>query len=153
MPARRRVASTAEFEQNLRRLDDATAGQAMGRALMAGGLIIVNAGKENIQAQGLVLTSTLMRSVDQELTEVSRDRAVDEIGTNLPYAAIHEFGGTIVPVNAQFLRFEIDGVVIFTKSVEIPARPYLRPAFDENIDAAMAEVVATLRILLREALA
>lgn len=48
------------------------------------------------------------------------DRMV-EIGSNLPYAAVHQFGATIKPRAAKVLMFR--GHV--AKSVTIPARPYL----------------------------
>ena len=46
------------------------------------------------------------------------------------YALIHELGGKIVPVKAKMLSFEIGGKRVFAKEVNIPARPYLRPAAD-----------------------
>lgn len=55
-----------------------------------------------------------------------------QIGTNLEYSAIHEFGGTIRPKNAQFLHFFVGGTEVFTKEVEIPARPYMRPAWQNK---------------------
>ena len=48
------------------------------------------------------------------------DRMV-EIGSNLPYAAVHQFGATIKPRAAKVRMFR--GHV--AKSVTIPARPYL----------------------------
>lgn len=38
------------------------------------------------------------------------------------YVNIHEYGGTIVPVKAKYLKFKIDGQWIMTKSVYIPPR-------------------------------
>ncbi len=46
------------------------------------------------------------------------------------YALIHELGGRIVPKNAKALSFVIGGERVFAKSVNIPPRPYLRPAAD-----------------------
>lgn len=46
------------------------------------------------------------------------------------YALIQELGGVVVPLVAKALAFEIDGQLVFAKSVTIPARPYLRPAAD-----------------------
>jgi phage virion morphogenesis protein len=48
------------------------------------------------------------------------DRTV-EIGSNLPYAAVHQFGATIKPRAAKVLMFRGHAA----KSVTIPARPYL----------------------------
>jgi phage virion morphogenesis protein len=47
------------------------------------------------------------------------------VGSNKVYAAIHQFGGKIVPKNAKALVFKIGDRVIRRKSVTIPARPYL----------------------------
>ena len=48
-----------------------------------------------------------------------------EVGSNNVYAAIHQFGGTIVPKNAEHLIFEMAGGLVHATSVTIPARPYL----------------------------
>ncbi len=62
-----------------------------------------------------------------------------EVGSNLVYAAIHEFGGIIRPRNVSGrLVFEIDGELVFAREVTIPARPYLRPAFDQNQDEMLS---------------
>ncbi|UJB63616.1 phage virion morphogenesis protein [Acidovorax sp. YS12] len=55
------------------------------------------------------------------------DRTV-EIGSNLPYAAVHQFGATIKPRAAKVLMFR--GHV--AKSVTIPARPYLGLSDDDR---------------------
>lgn len=49
------------------------------------------------------------------------------VGTNLIYAAIHQFGGTIRAKTAKGLRFRPAGGngFVSVKSVRIPARPYL----------------------------
>lgn len=44
-----------------------------------------------------------------------------QVGSNLVYAAVHQFGATIRPTNVKMLHF--GGHV--AKSVTIPARPYL----------------------------
>lgn len=62
------------------------------------------------------------------------------------YARIQEFGGTIRPRKAKLLHFFIDGKEIFAKKVTLPARPYLKPAIDDNkpeIIKAMADVAET----------
>ncbi len=46
------------------------------------------------------------------------------------YALIHELGGKIVPKKAPALRFQVGGQWVTTQEVNIPARPYLRPAAD-----------------------
>lgn len=64
----------------------------------------------------LVDRGTLRRSISGRATDT---QAI--AGTNLIYAAIHQFGGTIKPRNGKALKF---GKNIRT-SVTIPARPYL----------------------------
>lgn len=47
------------------------------------------------------------------------------IGSGLVYAAIHQFGGTIVPKKAKTLAFTLKGKTVFATRVAMPARPYL----------------------------
>lgn len=56
------------------------------------------------------------------------------VGTDLIYAPIHEFGGTIRPRTKKFLAFKVKGKWVFAKSVVIPkykGRGYFAPAFEE----------------------
>jgi phage gpG-like protein len=41
------------------------------------------------------------------------------------YAAIHQFGGTILPKKAKRLVFTLKGKTVFATRVTMPARPYL----------------------------
>lgn len=59
------------------------------------------------------------------------------VGTNLVYAPVHEFGAVITPKTATRLHFVVDGEDVFAKRVVIPARPYMRPAFDHGREPAM----------------
>jgi phage virion morphogenesis protein len=54
------------------------------------------------------------------------------VGTNVIYAAIHQFGGTIVPKTASHLFFRIGGQLIVANSVTLPARPYLGISKDDE---------------------
>jgi phage gpG-like protein len=92
--------------------------------------------------EGIVLkrrTGRLWRSIHAD-TFRRLGRVVGIVGTNVKYAAIHEFGGIIRPKkeggllvfsqgrrNEKTGRFQRD--VIFAKSVKIPARPYMSRAF------------------------
>lgn len=58
------------------------------------------------------------------LTSQVDDRTL-RVGTNKIYAAIHQFGGTITPRNAEALVFRLGGRVVRAKKVTIPARPFL----------------------------
>ena len=117
-------------------------GAQMQSALMAGALPIMNAAKANAPK----LTGTLARSI-HVLSQSSREV---EVGTNLVYAAMQEYGGVVAPVNAQFLRFETPGGdVVFTRGpVHIPSHPYMRPAFESERGRAVREVASAIRDLI-----
>ena len=71
-------------------------------------------------------TGTLAKSITYKLL----NDHISKVGTNVAYAAIHEFGGIIRPVNAKALTFKIKDQWISTKKVTIPARPYLGTALE-----------------------
>ncbi|PZQ45162.1 MAG: phage virion morphogenesis protein [Micavibrio aeruginosavorus] len=60
----------------------------------------------------------------RSLSYLASDKSV-EWGTNLIYAAIHQFGGIIRPKNGGVLVFQGLNGFVFTKKVTIPARPYM----------------------------
>lgn len=83
-------------------------------------------------------TGRLWRSI---LSEVRRrgDIVVGVVGTNVVYAAIHEFGGVIRPKKAGGrLVFRVAGdgdgpeSLVFAKSVRIPRRAYMSKSFDQR---------------------
>ena len=75
--------------------------------------------KEKSQNKNRILTQRgFLRG--QLVSQVVNGKSV-EIGSNLIYSAVHQFGATITPTRGRFLRF--NGHV--AKSVTIPARPYL----------------------------
>lgn len=64
------------------------------------------------------------------------------VGTNVKYAAIHEFGGTILPKNKKMLSWKLpDGKWAFAKKVVMPARPFLGPAMNEVFYSGEAQRV------------
>ena len=82
---------------------------------------------------GLTLTDT--GHLRQSITAAS-DAGSAIIGTNLIYAAVHQFGGTIRPKAKKALRTPFGP----RASVGIPARPFIGfgPALVENIEAILA---------------
>lgn len=60
-----------------------------------------------------------------------------QIGTNLRYARIHQFGGEIRPRNASHLRFQVNGQWVTVDKVEIPARPFLGLSQQNWADVAL----------------
>jgi phage virion morphogenesis protein len=69
-----------------------------------------------------------------------------EIGSNSEHAAIHQFGGKIVPKTASALVFEMGGQTFKVASVTIPARPYLGVSSDDE-----TEILAILEDYIVEA--
>ena len=48
-----------------------------------------------------------------------------EVGSGLIYAAIHQYGGTIVPKTKKVLSWRAGNQQVFARKVTIPARPYI----------------------------
>lgn len=59
-------------------------------------------------------------------------RVVQKYGSSVEYARIHELGGVIKPVNAEYLTFQIDGQWIKTKEVNIPKREPFGKAMQQS---------------------
>lgn len=119
---------------------DALSGVETGEILMVGAQIVQDAARANIAAQ-------LYRNSTGHLASEVRIRRVNQWAVKVGvwgviYAAVHEYGAVITPKNAEFLHFFVDGEEVFTKQSVIPARPYMRPAVEDNrsaINAAMAK--------------
>lgn len=87
---------------------------------------------EDAPVQRAGKTMYLSGALAKSLTHCARRDSVD-IGTNLIYAAVHQFGAMITPVNATALAFFLaDGRRVVTGSVTIPARPYLGISADDE---------------------
>lgn len=87
-----------------------------------------------VSGQTLIHTNRLASS----FTSSATDRAV-EWGTNVIYAGIHQFGGTIKPKSKKALKFRgANGIFHMVKQVEMPARPFL--GVTENNQREFVEV-------------
>lgn len=67
------------------------------------------------------------------------------VGSNLPYALIHQKGGTIKPKKGKYLKFKgLGGKDVFAREVTIPARPYLGVSDEdrEEVKATIADFLA-----------
>ena len=137
------ITGVAELKKNIAKLGDEFT-KYLEAAVMAGALPVQNAAKEKAPYK----TGTLRRSIHMETKSKSPERVEVAVGTDVVYAAIQEFGGTITPKRAKMLRFVIGGQEIFAKRVQIPPHPYLRPALDEKKNAAIDEMGAALKQIL-----
>lgn len=158
-------------------------GVAAETAAYEGAKIIVGAAKEEFRIQGPVIGSHYNKKLKKEVTDygdpgepipdklTSRSGVLRQsinaqragpgravVASNVPYSAIHEFGGTtkahiIRPRYKKWLRWVgKDGLGHFAKEVHhpgsnIPARPYIRPAAAKKGEEIRAKMQA---VLLRE---
>jgi phage gpG-like protein len=99
-----------------------------------------------------VRTGHLRDSLGPPSVQEVQGGVAGQLGARVKYAAIHEFGGvipahTVYAKHASALRWiGPDGRARFAKSVRIPAitmpkRPFLQPAFDEEMPAARLRFV------------
>ncbi len=87
------------------------------------------------------VTGTLRRSITPSVNASGAGIVLGRVGTNVEYAAIHEFGGktpphVIEPKKAQALAFFMGGKQVFAKRVNhpgsvIPERSFMRTALEE----------------------
>lgn len=75
--------------------------------------------KRDGSPSNLQKSTTLARSFHLEVTNVYA-----RVSNPVIYAAIHQFGGIIVPKSGKYLRFKWSGGWATVKSVKIPARPF-----------------------------
>ena len=136
----------SELTRYFEALDEDTGKRALSTGLRAGGIAIKSRVIE--QLSGI----TLNRQTGQLVRSVFVDRPVDKgrfiellFGSSgVPYAAIHEFGGTIRAKNAEYLRFMVDGQWVTTKEVTIPERA----PFRKGLKRAEQEVVDEIQLRL-----
>jgi HK97 gp10 family phage protein len=118
-----------EFDENIRRLIALADSDKVMDALEAGAQVIVGYAQNNARTQlNKHPTGNLVNNMG-----VRREGNTVFAGVwGTIYAKIQEYGGTIIARNGPYLHYKVDGEWKQTKSVHIPARPYLRPAFDEH---------------------
>ena len=131
-----------KFTENVKKLLSSGGAKVLKNAINAG---VINAG---MYAQGSakklapVKTGTLREGIQLE-KEITPSKAKVTVGVNgktIPYAAIQEFGGVIVPKNKKVLANKSLGI-IYGKKVTIPAKPYIRPTAREMKAGKFLEIL------------
>lgn len=89
----------------------------------------------------LFKSGALARSIDYRA-----DAAQVVVGSGLIYAAIHQYGGVILPKEAPRLAYEIGNRMIFAGKVTMPARPYLGLSASDRAEASKAVVLFLQRL-------
>jgi phage gpG-like protein len=65
------------------------------------------------------------------------------LGTNVKYAGIHQYGGTIRPKGKKALRFKLGKEFVTVKVVRLPARPFIpEPELSPRWERAFAEAIS-----------
>ena len=81
-----------------------------------------------------VRSNRLRSSITAKIYKAGKKEVVGVIGTNIEYAAIHEFGGTIRPKKGKYLRFQTRDKSWHTVTeVKMPKRPFMEPSLRENL--------------------
>lgn len=141
-----------QLAAQFRHMEKAVRGKVLLRALVSGGLLIVNEAKRLAPYD----TGNLRRSLhvggegssgglegnttgtDIGGQETGRDWAEVSVGTNVEYAARREFG--------------FAGADSLGRVYHDPATPYLRPAAESQKGVAQKEIGAAVRVQLRKAI-
>lgn len=138
------VSGEQELHRSMLNLAQRASGPQIVVSLESGGLVIVDDAKERARYR----SGTLRRSIHIERGSVTADSAEIQLGPAVNYGAQVEFGGDIVPVRAQRLRFTVDGQVIYARRVHQEPHPYMIPAAQENNAEVVQEITGSLQQLL-----
>lgn len=143
----------AQFSEALKRLDKTARGTALKRSAMAGGFVIEAQAKINVNDRFKPGTTNLAGSIFTEAVKADDLSVEVAVGPSVVYGRIQELGGTVKPVFKKYLHWvDEDGQHHQAKEVTLPARPYLRPAIDENGDKIVKAISENLRIEIENAL-
>ena len=135
---------TSKLIKDLDKVDKRIRGEVARKAVDAGGHQVMNYARINIRNKlNKQPTGALWNSIDV-VAKNDGEGAVAVVAPHRVYARIHEFGGTIVPRRAKYLTFRVDGRLVRTKKVTIPARPYMKPAVTEHEGAIISAMQAAI---------
>lgn len=142
-----------EFSKALQKLNDHMQGAVISKAAMAGGFVIEAHAKINVADKFKPGVGNLAGTIQTTLESSSPTRAEVAVGPTAVYGPIQEFGGVIKPVTAVRLHWvDEEGQHHTASAVTLPARPYMRPAVDENENAVLGAIGENLRIEIEGAI-
>jgi len=122
-------------KNNVAAVKKIVSGDALMKAALAGGQVIEGNAKINVNNTFSAKSTGgagLAGSIQTVKSKSTKERATVNVGPTVIYGRIQELGGIILPIYAKMLSWVDNGKRIFANRVQIPARPYLRPAVDEH---------------------
>ncbi len=77
-----------------------------------------------------------MRDTNRLFESLTHEASPDHVawGTNVIYAAIHQFGGVIKAKTAKGLSFFVGGSFVNVKQINMPARPFLDVSSEDEAE-------------------
>jgi len=140
------------LKNNVDAIRKAVTGEHLKKAVQAGGHVLEGYAKINVEktfSGKSTGAAGLGGTIQVVVSKSTATQAEVDVGPTVIYGRIQELGGIIKPVVAKMLSWVADsGERIFANLVQIPARPYLRPAFDEHKD----DIVTAMEFQLRQAI-
>jgi phage gpG-like protein len=123
------------LKNNISAIRGAISGEGLKKAVLAGGHVIEGNAKINVRETfSSKMVGALANSIQVVLSKATETSAEADIGPTVIYGRIQELGGIVKPVTAKMLSWIDNGIRVFAHLVQIPARPYMRPAVDEHIE-------------------
>jgi len=108
--------------------------QNLGKAVLAGLFQLEAGAKIRVRNNFKQRTGNLASNWEVKLDNSSDTSAEGHVAPLVVYARIQELGGVINAIHGALVFQTDDGAWHSVKAVTIPARPYLRPAADEDKD-------------------
>lgn len=143
---------TKKLEDALQKIKHKVSGDDLGKAALAGLFTLEAHGKLNVRKNFNQQTGHLASAWETKLDKVSAKSVKGHTSPLAVYARIQELGGVIRATNARALHFQTaDGEWHTVKAVTIPARPFLRPAADENKSDISKSITSVLHDLIEDA--
>lgn len=145
--------TTVTIKSNFKAVKGAVTGDMLEKAALAVAHYIEAQAKINIERTfSRKSVGNLANSFAVETAQKTETRVMVDVGPTAIYGRIQELGGIIKPVTARMLSWiGDDGQRIFAKMVQIPARPYLRPAVDEHMTRIKWLITYTLNRQIEKA--
>ena len=143
---------TGAFESDLKRIARGVNPPNLVEILRKGADVILDQAQRNVLERELYDSGDLYDSL--HILAINQYRVDVVAGSDsVPYAAVHEYGGTFKITDRQrgffWARFMATGesmwrALALSETYTIPPRPYLRPAVDEKKKEAVWEMTLAL---------